>query len=390
MPSRGEQRDQRRPSAGTDRGEQIGGGLRWISRWALRLVVVAAGTWVVGYVLGRFWSILLPIVLALFVASVLWPTTAWLRNHRWPPALAASVVLLAALLVVGAAIALIIPSVIDQAPEIATRATDGLDQVQKWLSGPPVNLNADQISGAVDSLATQLQSSASSIAAGVFAGVTSAIGLLITVATALILVFFFLKDGPRFLPWLVKSVGERAGRPLSEVLMRCWAVVGSFIRTQALVSLIDAVLIGGGLLGLGVPLALPLAVLTFFGGFIPIVGAFVAGAIAVLVALVTKSLTTALIVLMIIIVVQQLEGNVLQPLLQSRTMNLHAAVVLLAVTIGSTLYGITGAFLAVPVVAVVSEIWRYLAARMDGRESDDEQPDAASNQTSSDAAGSSA
>jgi predicted PurR-regulated permease PerM len=180
-----------------------------------------------------------------------------------------------------------------------------------------------------------------------------------------ILVFFFLKDGPSFLPWIKRSIGERVGAPVTDVLLRCWGVVGSFIRTQALVSLVDAVLIGGGVLVLGVPLALPLAVLTFVGGFVPIVGAFVAGAIAVLIALVTKGVTTALIVLVIIVVVQQLEGNVLQPILQSRSMNLHAAVVLLAVTAGSTLYGITGAFLAVPVVAVVSEIWRYFGERMD-------------------------
>ena len=131
-----------------------------------------------------------------------------------------------------------------------------------------------------------------------------------------------------------RSIGERAGKPLTDVLLRIWKVLGSFIRTQALVSPVDATFIGAGLLILGVPLAFPLIVLTFFGGFIPIVGAFVAGAIAVLVALVTKGLTTALIVLIIIIVVQQLEGNVLQPVLQSRSMNLHAAVVLLAVSAG--------------------------------------------------------
>ena len=354
-------------SAGKDRSAQIGVGLRWTSNWALRIVIIAAGCAVVGYVLGKFWSIVLPVVLALFVTSVLWPLTDWLRRRRWPAALAASAVLILALAVVGGAIALIIPSVINQAGEIATQTSAGLAKVQTWLEGPPFNLKADQISGAIDALTDKLQSSASSIAAGVFAGVTSALSLLVTAATALILVFFFLKDGPRFLPWMKRSIGERVGVPVTEVFLRCWGVLGSFIRTQALVSLVDAVLIGGGVLILGVPLALPLAVLTFIGGFVPIVGAFVAGAIAVLIALVTKGLTTALIVLIIIIVVQQLEGNVLQPILQSRSMNLHAAVVLLAVSAGSSLYGIVGAFLAVPVVAVVSEVWRYLAERMDAR-----------------------
>ena len=144
-------------------------------------------------------------------------------------------------------------------------------------------------------------------------------------------------------------------------------MLGEFIRTQAIVSLVDAMLIGIGLLVLGVPLALPLAVLTFIGGFIPIVGAVVAGVLGVLVALVSNGFTTALIVLAIIIAVQQLEGNVLQPMLQSRSLGLHAVVVLLAVTAGSTLYGIAGAFLSVPVAAAGAVVLRYLSERVDAR-----------------------
>jgi predicted PurR-regulated permease PerM len=350
----------RRGAVRDERGEQIAGGLRWTSRWSLRVVVIAAGCAVVGYVLGRFWTIVMPVVIGLFLASVLWPVVAWLRRHAWPAALAAAVVLLGSLAVVAGVVALIIPSVVSQSGELAERTIAGLDKVQDWLHGPPFNLDPNTIAGAVDSLSDKLTSSATAIASGVFAGVTSALSLVVTAVTALFLLFFFLKDGPRFLPWLERTVGVRAGRPIREAMMRSWTVLGSFMRTQAIVSLVDAVLIGGGLVILGVPLALPLAVLTFVGGFIPIVGAFVAGAIAVLIALVANGLTTAIIVLVIIIVVQQLEGNVLQPLLQSRSMNVHAAVVLLAVSAGGSLYGITGAFLAVPVVAVVSEVARYL------------------------------
>ena len=132
-------------------------------------------------------------------------------------------------------------------------------------------------------------------------------------------------------------------------------------------ALVDGVLIGLGLVILGVPLAIPLAVLTFLGGFIPIVGALVAGALSVLVALVSNGFTAALIVLAIIVAVQQLEGNVLQPILQARSLGLHAAVVLLAVTAGSTLYGIAGAFLAVPVAAASAVVLRYLSERIDAR-----------------------
>lgn len=151
-----------------------------------------------------------------------------------------------------------------------------------------------------------------------------------------------------------------------------WDTLGGFIRTQALVSLIDAVFIGAGLLILGVPLAPVLAILTFIGGFIPIVGAFVAGALAVLVALVANGLTTAIIVLIIILAVQQIEGNVLQPVLQSKSMKLHAVIVLLAVAAGSSLYGIVGAFLAVPVAAVAAVVIRYIGEQIDERASDNE------------------
>ena len=143
--------------------------------------------------------------------------------------------------------------------------------------------------------------------------------------------------------------------------MRSWNTLSGFIRTQAIVSLVDAVFIGLGLLILGVPLAPVLAVITFFGGFIPIIGAFTAGALAVIIALVSGGVTKALLVLGLVILVQQVEGNVLQPILQSRSMGLHAAIVLLAVAVGGTLFGIVGAFLAVPVAAVAAVWLRYWA-----------------------------
>src|SRR5690606_38564771 len=167
--------------------------------------------------------------------------------------------------------------------------------------GPPLNLRDEQVDTPAHALVEGLQGSASTIAGGVFSGVSTAGSLLVTLALVLVLTFFFIKDGPRFLPWLHRVSGRRAGGHLEEVLARMWATLGGFIRTQALVSLIDAFFIGLGLVILGVPLAPVLAILTFIGGFIPIVGAFVAGALAVLVALVANGFTTALIVLILII-----------------------------------------------------------------------------------------
>jgi predicted PurR-regulated permease PerM len=149
------------------------------------------------------------------------------------------------------------------------------------------------------------------------------------------------------------------------VFTRWWVVLGSYVRTQLIVSFVDAVLIGIALVVLGVPLAATLTALTFFGGFVPIVGAFVAGAVAVLVALVTEGTTTALLLLGIVILVQQLEGNVLSPWLQGRSLQLHAGIVLLAVTGGGTRYGLIGAFLAVPVAACVVVLLRYLSEQVD-------------------------
>ena len=141
--------------------------------------------------------------------------------------------------------------------------------------------------------------------------------------------------------------------------MRIWQVIGDFIRAQALVGLADAVGIGLGLAILGIPLALPLAVITFVGAFVPIIGAFVTGALAVLVALVTAGPATALAVIALVVLIQQLESNVLSPMLMGRALRLHAGLVILAVTAGSSLFGITGAFLSVPTLAVLATLARY-------------------------------
>lgn len=347
-------------AGGPDRAGLIGRGLLWLAKWSLALVAIAAGGWVLGWAIGEFWVILLPVVLATIVTTVLWPTTRILRRFGVPPALASLSVLLMFFLVLGGVIASIIPSIVAQAPDLVLRATQGVNQIQTWLEGPPINLRDDQIDAAIQQASQELQSRAQAIASGVFSGVGAVGSTLVTLALVLVLVFFFLKDGPALVPWLRAMAGARTGRHIAEVLERAWDTLGGFIRTQAIVSAIDAVFIGLGLILLGVPLAPVLITLTFLGGFIPIVGAFVAGALAVLVALVANGFTTALVVLAIILIVQQVEGNVLQPLLQSRSMNLHAVVVLLGVAAGGSTFGIIGAFLAVPTIAVTAVVLRYI------------------------------
>ncbi len=296
---------------------------------------------------------------ALIVTTVLEPPARALESRlRMPPALAAVTVLVgsfAALIGLGFALA---PAVAGQAGDIVSDASAGLQQLQDWVQATDF-ITRDQIDAAIEGIQDRLSSSGDQIASGVLTGVGAVTNAVVTFVVTLVLIFFFLKDGRRFLPWTARLAGPRAGDHLVAVLGRSWGTLGGYIRTQALVSLIDAVFIGIGLLIVGVPLAIPLAILTFVGGFIPIVGAFVAGTLAVLVALVSDGLTGALIVLGIVLAVQQLEGNVLTV----AAVQEHAAAPRRRAALGDlggTLFGIVGAFLAVPVAAVAAVVLRYL------------------------------
>ncbi|GGK75822.1 AI-2E family transporter [Ornithinimicrobium pekingense] len=352
---------------GVDRGMLILEGLRGAAAWAWRFLLVIAALAVLFYLVGKLWVGVLPLILALIVSTVLWPPVRFLTRRRWPAGLASMVVLLLALGTFLGSLAAIAPGIVSQGQDIVSQASEGVQVLRDQLEGPPFNLQNEQVSGYLDQASTWLQDQASNIASGVLSGVATAGSLLVTLAMVLVLTFFFLKDGVRFLPWLRRFVGPTAGLHLTETLSRMWTTLGGFIRAQALVALVDAVAIGIGLLILGVPLAFGLALITFFASFIPIVGAIAAGALAVLVALVSVGFGTALWVLVLILLVQQLEGNVLQPILQSRAMDLHPVIILLAVAAGGTIWGIVGAFLAVPVTATAVSAVRYASEHLDLR-----------------------
>lgn len=353
-----------------DRADVIGEGARWFAGWCLRFLIVGLALYVSMWALGKIWTGLLPVLLALIVATVLGPPAAWLMKHRWPRAMAALVTLVGSLALVTGVFALMAPTVRAQAPHMVDQFTQGIIRLQEMLQKPPFNVEDEQLLDLVDQATTWLQERSGDIANTVFQGISVVGSVAITLVVMLVLLFFMIKDGQDFLPWVRSIAGRRLGWHLTEVLTRSWNTLGGFIRTQAVVSLIDAIFIGLGLWLLDVPLALVLAVLTFFAGFIPIVGAFTAGFVAVVVALVANGLTTAILALVLIIVVQQVEGNILSPVLQSKAMNLHAAIVLLSVTLGSTIFGIIGAFLAVPVAAVVAVWFRYLGDLTDLRTGD--------------------
>lgn len=354
----------RTPGLKRDRSAVIENGLAGLQRWGLRIILIAGALLVIGWVIGALWVILFPVVIAIIVSTVLQPVAAWLRRHRVPAALAAVIVLLAFIAAVFGLFAILAPQIAGQAPELARSASAGLQRIRDWLTEGPLSFSEGQITRAIEAVQEKLRESATAISSGVFSTLGAATSALVNIVLVLMLTFYFVKDGHKFLPWVTSLGGRTAGEHAAELLHRTWDTLGGFIRTQTIVALIDAVIIGIGLSILGVPLAVPLAIVTFFGAYIPIIGALISGVLAVLVTLVTNSPRDALVALILVLVVQQLEGNVISPWLQGKNLNLHAAVVLLAVTLGGSLFGITGAFLAVPVAATLAEVFRYVNERI--------------------------
>lgn len=343
-----------------DRSVVMGEWLKSFAMWALRLIIIAAfayGAWLLLKVVGRG---VLPVVFAIIVCTVLAPPTTWLRRHGVPSALAALISMLGFFGFFGTLLWFIAPDIARQSQILYLQSLEGVQRLQLWAQGPPLNLNGEDLSQLINDAASWLQDQAGAIAGGIVTGVGTATTVVVTLFVVLILTFFFLKDGPRFLPWLRAVAGRRAGWHLTESLTRGWNTLGGFIRAQAIVSFVDAFFITLGLVIVGVPMALALGVITFIAGFIPFVGAFAAGALAVLVALVSLGFTEALIVLGIVLAVQQLEGNILSPWLQSKAMDLHPVIVLVSVTVGGGLFGLVGSFLAVPFVAMIAVAFRYL------------------------------
>ena len=229
----------------------IGVGLAWAARWSARLLLVAAGIWLLGFLVGALWTVVFPTLLAVVLATVFWPPAAYLRRHRFPPALASAVVVVIGIVVIAVLISLVGSAVAGSLPQIVSSVVTGVQGIRVWIAGPPLNLADSQLTALIQQVTTRIQESVSTIAAGVLTGVGSIASGVITFVLVLILTFLFVKDGPKFLPWVHKVAGPSAGGHLAEVLRRIWVTVGSFIRQQAVVSLVDAVLIGLGLVIVG-------------------------------------------------------------------------------------------------------------------------------------------
>jgi putative heme transporter len=316
--------------------------------WSWRLLVCAAAGLAVLAVLWYLRVIVLPTMVALTIAPALTPVAGLFRRLRLERP-AAAVALLVALAVVAGLIAIVTTSVLAQYDELADSVSRAVEDITDRLEGEPFNLSLDRTQDLESSLGDSWRQASGYLASGVQAGIGLLAGLILAVA----LLYFVLRDGAALWAWVLRRFEPETRPVIDRAGRRAWAVLGGFIQGTALIAAIDATLIGIGLWLLGVPLAFALAVLVFLGAFIPFVGAFISGLVAVLVAFADEGWEIGLAALGIVVAVQFIEGNFLQPIIQSRTVDLHPAVILLAVAAGASLFGILGAYLAVPVTAVV-------------------------------------
>lgn len=327
---------------------------------SLQLLLIAAALTAISFVLVQLRLVVLPVIAALFLATALAPIARRLRSHRCPAALAALTTMGMAAAVLGAVMAMIVPAVAAQLDDLGSSAREGLDETLTWLTAGPLGLSERDINQAVDQGLAQLRDSSDLIAGGVISGALLVGELIAGALLTAILLFFFLKDGDRLWNRLLQLAPTARRHDLDEIGRRSWTTLSSYLRGVSIVALIDALLIALALVIIGVPLVLPLVLLTFLAAFIPLVGAVVAGALAALVALVAVGPLGALLVIVAITIIQQLEGDLIYPLVVGQAISLHPVAILLALTAGAVVAGIIGALLAVPIAGVIWTITTYL------------------------------
>jgi putative heme transporter len=329
--------------------------------WRLIVILVAAAAVVYALVVLRL--LFIPTIIAILIATLLYPPTSWLTRKGWPRLLATWVVLLLAIGAIAGLIFLLAPEVSSQVAAMGEDLQAGSEDVLAWLAEGPLEISRQEINSYVDQISERLQQNAGTISSGVLSGAVKVIEIVTATLLAIVLTFFFVKDGEKIWGWVVDKFSGSTRTDMENIGTIAWRTLSSYVRGTAIVAFVDAFLIGGALFILGVPLALPLTLITFFGGFFPLVGATVAGIIATLVALATSGVADALIVGAWVIVVQQVEGDVLQPVVMGRAVRLHPVVILLALTGGALLGGVAGAFLAVPTVAVGAAVGNYMRTK---------------------------
>ena len=337
-------------------------GVRVAAAWSWRLILIGVAVAAFVWLITKVAIIVIPVVIALLLSALLYPIVHFYERRGWPRGLGVLSAMVAFLLAVSALVWLIVSQLRSGFGDVARKSTQAWQDILAWgesafgLSAEDVNSFFEQIMKTINDHQGQIWSGALSVT--ISAGQIVA-GSLLTLFSLI----FLLIDGKRIWYWVLGFFPQRAHAPADAAGKNGWVSVGQYVRVQVLVAFIDAVGIGLGAVILGVPLPIPIAILVFLGSFIPFLGAISTGALAVFIALVYNGPLNALIMLGVVILVNQIEGHVLQPLVMGSAVKVHPLGVVLAVSAGALLAGVPGALFAVPLTAAASAIVNTLVER---------------------------
>jgi predicted PurR-regulated permease PerM len=342
--------------------ESLPRGIQLAGAWSWRLLVIGAVLAVVVFLIIQLRLIVIPVLIAILVSALLVPLVNFLHRHRWPRWLAITLAMVSTIVVVAALVFFAVQQIRGEFPDLKKQGVASYESLRQWLSGPPFSLSDSQLNGYLAQIGKAIQEDSQALISGAVS-IGSTLGHVLTgILLALFSTLFILIDGKGIWAWVVRIFPRRARSAVDGAGKTGWVTLGNFVRVQILVASIDAVGIGLGAFFLGLPLVVPIAVLVFLGSFIPVVGAVLTGALAVVVALVYHGWLAALIMLAVVLLVQQIEGHILQPLIMGSAVKVHPLAVVLAVAAGSFLAGIPGALFAVPFAAVLNVMVHYIAS----------------------------
>jgi predicted PurR-regulated permease PerM len=326
-----------------------------VTSW--RLIGVGIVLAVAFWLLAKLWVIVLALAVALLFARALNAPAEWLRRRGLPPALVAVTVILGFALVMAGIVASLVPAVTAEFDDLGPTIDDAVDDIERWLvEDSPFDVSRQDVEDFRDQADERISEYLSSSSGTLINGTMVAFEVLTALVLALITSFFILKDGGRFGRWSVTLLPERHRPLVTRLATRAWRTIGGYLRGSALLGIIEGTIIGSTVYLVGGHLAVPVAVVTFFAAFIPFAGAIVAGLLAVLVTLVTAGSGAAIVVGIVALVVQQLDNDLLAPLVFGRSLELHPLIVLFSLAGGGALLGPIGAVFAVPVSAVVINV----------------------------------
>ncbi|MEU5270386.1 AI-2E family transporter [Streptomyces hygroscopicus] len=349
-------------SARPDPVDAVPWGVRVAAEAGWRLLVLGGTVWVLMKVISSVQLVVLSFTVALLITALLEPTVTRLRRRGVPRGLATAITFISGFVIMGLVVWFVVWQVMENVDEVSGEVQAGIDDLRRWLLHSPFHVTEKQINHVAKSLREAIGANTEQITSAGLEGVTVVVEVMTGILLSMFCTLFLLYDGQKIWNWSLKLVPAPARAGVAGAGPRAWATLTAYVRGTVIVALIDAIFIGVGLFFLDVPMAVPLAVFIFLFAFIPLVGAVVSGALAVVVALVTQGVFTGAMVVVVVLAVQQIEGHVLQPFILGRAVRVHPLAVVLSVAAGSLIGGIGGAVVAVPLVAVANTVVGYLRA----------------------------